>query len=649
MSRDLLIEVEQDHIESLTKASGLTAISELIWNSLDADSKEIKINSKKNVLGKFEEIQIWDNGHGLTYQRAEEVFRKLGGSEKRQSAVSPQGRAYHGKEGKGRYKSFALGSLVIFESIYNDNGVSKKFNITIERGKLKTPQLGELEKLESKSDSSFCVKIYNINDKYASEALDNRRELQEKFASYYISYPDFKIIINNQILEFDTLIKNIHTEDIKGEYSDNLFYNFRIKILEWNFDNIKKTYLCNDKGIPFLEIPLGIHSGLPISIFIESVYIEKLHRENVLNLSEMDEFLAGVLKQAKLIAKKYVRERLSFYSREFINELKREQIYPYRDAASDEVEVAKRQVFDIVALQINEYLPSFGDQNNTSKKLTLALVKEALENDTSNLQRILTEVIGLPNDKKEELSELLDKTSLVSIIDTMKEVTTRLNFLHGLELLIYDPEHSKKVLERKHLHKIVVNETWVFGDEYTYGADDLTLKNVLKQYLKDLGREDFEEVVASSSNDELKTIPDVCLWKQFNTGSINTNLNLVIELKKPTVDAGFEELKQIQSYAQKVIKDSRFPKENTKWLFILLTRDIKDEIEPQLSQQNREYGHVLQHANADVWVLRWGNVITKAKQRYKYVKEKLNLNFHDNQEALELLRNKYKQYLPDEF
>jgi hypothetical protein len=57
--------------------------------------------------------------------------------------------------------------------------------------------------------------------------------------------------------------------------------------------------------------------------------------------------------------------------------------------------------------------------------------------------------------------------------------------LNGLEQIIYDKDLNKHILERRHLHKIIVNETWLFGDEYTYGVDDLTLKNVLKAFLKD--------------------------------------------------------------------------------------------------------------------------------------------------------------------
>jgi len=203
-------------------------------------------------------------------------------------------------------------------------------------------------------------------------------------------------------------------------------------------------------------------------------------------------------------------------------------------------------------------------------------------------------------------------------------------------------------LERKHLHKIIKNETWLFGDEYTYGVDDVSLKNVLKAYLKDsLKREDFEEIVDSESNDDLQTIPDVCLWQQYSYGKSGFE-NLVIELKKPKLDAGFEEKGQIESYATKVANDKRFPKGKTKWKFYLITKDIKKEIEPLMTQKNRKYGHIHEGDNFDVFILTWGDIITDAKIRHNFIKEKLNLNLQENEQGLEYLKSKYKQYLPSD-
>ncbi len=121
---------------------------------------------------------------------------------------------------------------------------------------------------------------------------------------------------------------------------------------------------------------------------------------------------------------------------------------------------------------------------------------------------------------------------------------------------------NKKVLERKHLHKIIEKETWIFGDEFVLGASDVNLKNVLKSHLAAIGRDDFESIVVNGDNHELHDIPDVCLWKQYNNGKNGYFRNLVVELKRPSVNAGIDEYNQIMNYANKVSADLRFEKDN---------------------------------------------------------------------------------------
>ena len=71
MAKIVDLGVEKDHIESLTRANGLTAISELIWNALDADASIINIEINPNHLGGYESLEISDNGHGLEYSKGQ--------------------------------------------------------------------------------------------------------------------------------------------------------------------------------------------------------------------------------------------------------------------------------------------------------------------------------------------------------------------------------------------------------------------------------------------------------------------------------------------------------------------------------------------------------------------------------------------------
>ena len=653
MSKTLSVNVQKDYLESLTNVSGASGLMELIWNALDADSSEIEIVSVSDSLG-YQSIEVRDNGHGMTHEKALSAFENLGGSTKKERKFSPEKRAYHGEEGKGRYNAFGLGHLITFKSYYIDKkGDHFTFNVTLDRNKLKSPDVSEPLKRKKDGKSGVTVSIDNleqakINKVFSESSIQN---IEQKLAIYYQQYPNFTIKINGKNLDFSAHILNEINEPIEFKLEENskVTYKFELRVVEWSRPCDKKLYYCSKNGISFGETGLGVRtSGVKVSAYLMSDYIDELHRKNQLNIAELDIVMSCAYEEAKGIIRKYIRERIHERGAEFIKELKDKALYPYKDEPSGEVEIATRQVFDIVALNINEYVPNFSQQEDVSQKLTLSLVKEALESDSTAFQKIITEVINLPEDKIQDLKELLETTSLSDVIDTMKEVTDRLRLLYELKIVVMDTKQNKKVLERKHLHKIIEHETWIFGDEYTLGASDVNLKNVLSTHLKQLGRENLESIVEEGDNEELTTIPDVCLYKQHNNGKHGYFRNLVIELKRPTCKAGTDEYNQIMGYASKVSADNRFEKDKTEWTFILLVNEIKDEIRLQCEQQHREFGHVHASDNLNVHIKTWGSIFNEAEARHQYLKEKLNYSISEDKEGLELLSKKYNEYLPKE-
>src|SRR5690606_25550464 len=101
--------------------------------------------------------------------------------------------------------------LVNFISVYGKPGGYKEFSITIDRNDLSHSQFSDLKTLSKiHGGAGFTVKIANVHQEAANQALDysNRKDLEQRFASYWISYPDFGIFINGNQLEFTSLIKN---------------------------------------------------------------------------------------------------------------------------------------------------------------------------------------------------------------------------------------------------------------------------------------------------------------------------------------------------------------------------------------------------------------------------------------------------------
>ena len=75
------ISVKRDHLEALTASKRpISALSELIWNSLDSDSDKVAVRFDCNSLGAIDQIRVIDSGSGIPYSEAHSVFGNLGGS-----------------------------------------------------------------------------------------------------------------------------------------------------------------------------------------------------------------------------------------------------------------------------------------------------------------------------------------------------------------------------------------------------------------------------------------------------------------------------------------------------------------------------------------------------------------------------------------
>jgi hypothetical protein len=596
MAKSVNIQVAKDHLEKLTKANGTTAIMELVWNSLDADAKNIFINAKQNAIG-ISEITIEDDGQGINYEEAENVFGTLGGSAKKLRRYSYGNRKLHGEEGKGRFKSLALGGLVKFDSFFDDNGTIKSFSIIIDINWIQGADISDLKTLKKgESKTGVKVTINNIDQENATILVNEKiyQQIEEKLAVYYLTYPDFKISINKKTLNFKRYILNQYEEEFKIISEKQEVMPFNVKLIEWSILNEKKIFLCNSAGVSYSETKLGIRvSNFNISLYLQSSYIEQLHKQGLLEFAENQPVISEALEICREIARKYIKNRLHENAKGFIDDAKREGYYPYVGNPENAVQDAQRKVFDILALNINEFAPKFSEQEKANKKLTFSLVKEALEADSKSLRKILSEAINLPKEKQDELAEILEKTSLAEITTAVKEITGRLRTLYEIRLLLFDPITKGIILERKHLHQIVKNNTWIFGDDYSLGSDDVNLKNVLKAHLHQLGRPDFQEIIDSSTNDSLNDIPDICLFKQFPRGKAGYFENLVIELKRPSKKSGEEELSQIKRYAQALSTDGRFDQLKTEWTVILLVTDMTKELEFEYNQEGKPQGEII--------------------------------------------------------
>ncbi|MDL2027668.1 hypothetical protein MT364_23645, partial [Vibrio parahaemolyticus] len=165
-----------------------------------------------------------------------------------------------------------------------------------------------------------------------------------------------------------------------------------------------------------------------------------------------------------------------------IDRWKKEEIYPYKNRSYSPIEQAEKDMFDILAVNISDSIPSFEKSDKTIKKFQLQLLKQVVNTQPSDLQDILKEVLKLSKKKQKELSELIKDVSLNSIINMSKVVSDRIAFITGLEEILYNKETKAILKERTQLHKILAENTWVFGDAFNMTVNDQSLTKVLEKH-----------------------------------------------------------------------------------------------------------------------------------------------------------------------
>src|ERR1017187_3503696 len=96
------VTAKPDFLESLTTARPIAALAELIWNGFDAQSDLIQVHLDLNEIEGIQSIRVRDGGCGIDHSKINSMFGSLGESWKKETG-RVNGRAMHGKNGKGRF------------------------------------------------------------------------------------------------------------------------------------------------------------------------------------------------------------------------------------------------------------------------------------------------------------------------------------------------------------------------------------------------------------------------------------------------------------------------------------------------------------------------------------------------------------------
>ena len=297
--KQIYVQAQADHIESLARSSPLAAVEELVWNALDADAKEVKVDLATNPLGAVEAVRVSDDGTGIDVLKADETFGNLGGSWKRGGKGTPlTGRRLHGRRGRGRFKAFALGTFAEWRTVMQLG--DRRLAYTL-RGDAEKPGVFELDSSDEGPSVGTEVVITNVRAACDSllDAAETVQSLAAKFALYLKSYPDVRIYFNG--LPVTPVIVQKRTSDYRLSIGEGR--EAKLEIIEWKrkFTGSGRLVFAGPDGFQLHEVSAGVRSGTGASFtaYLVSPRFLALNAENALVMDELNPEVRAYLDEAR--------------------------------------------------------------------------------------------------------------------------------------------------------------------------------------------------------------------------------------------------------------------------------------------------------------------------------------------------------------
>ena len=407
--KTITVQVKEDHLEQLARSKPIAAMAELIWNALDAEASEVRVEFVENELEGLERIRIVDDGHGLRYDHALVGFQNLGGSWKREGMRTKSKRLLHGKFGKGRFRAFSLGNKVTWRSTYDDNGTVRRFEICGEAARLGEFVIWNPHEAEG-GTPGMCVELDAPGENCGLlRGVKAQEEVTSIFALYLRQYPGVRLIYDGIPVEpanaedqyTDYLLEEIVTEDGARVMAV-------LTVVEWKLPGKRGVCLCDENGFMLHNaLPRLYFRGFSYTAYVKSAHLALLDQEGLLQTGDMTPDLRQILDAARAKLREHFALREAAKAQDVLAHWKEQDIYPYEAGPRNDEELNERRIFDIYATHLNQIFPDFAALTPRNRCLVLQLLRELVACEPTRVARVLDSLVDFPEEKEEAIRELI--------------------------------------------------------------------------------------------------------------------------------------------------------------------------------------------------------------------------------------------------
>lgn len=612
------------------------AVCEYIWNGFDASASRIDISFSKNKLDMIDTLTISDNGNGINFEELKQKFQPYNDSEKfRERQKTSHHSLPHGRNGVGRLTFFVFAETAVWHTVYKkDNNTNASYSITMYRQTLNSydPNNNETP-MNTQSPLGTKVTFSSVTGIYEDELL---QAIKNEFF-WFIELnneKNYKIFLNGNELDFKSVVIEEKLVDISELELD---HQYTIKIYQWKESlgkEFSKYYFLNSKDNEVYKDNTTLNKKS--DNFFHSVYIKSDYFDDFLFDDENTEQIGlmptksnaeykKVIQYINNILLKLRKEYLKKDSTKFINNLIDKNVYPeFKDTNIIDT-YRKQQLNEIVETLYTAEPKIFTGMNTEQQKIFIRLLNMIMDSDEKDsFFNIIKEVIELDDTEVKELSEVLQFTALNHITKTVKLIEDRVKVVQQLKELVFEKKFNAK--EVPHIQRIVENHYWLFGEKYNLvtAAEPDFNQALMRKIYAETGKMEKVSIEHEDVNKEM----DIYMLRQNKEQDFIENV--VVELKRPTVPLGEEQLSQVKKYMRVIQSESRFNSSNSKWTYYLIGNRLNNNgyMQGEINSHKNLGEKFLVHAdgNQKIYVMTWSEVFEQFTIKHDYLLEKLKLS-----------------------
>lgn len=636
------------------ESAGLTtdymqAIAEYIWNGFDAGATAVDITFKSNALDYIDSLSIIDNGSGIDLSTIDETFGNFMDSIKK-NTYQKSSSAIKGNKGKGRFSFVAFSGQASWSTRFIDKETSKilEYTIVIERNN--KDKFNWDNKIVSKESSTGTKVTFSELSDVTGYSFSNPEFLNflgQEFGWFLFLNKDkgYKICINNMPLSYDNLIAESEIYDLPIKFREDES-TFKITFIRWNKkigDKFYFYFLDSKQNEVTKELTSFNNNaiGFNHSVYIESQFFNAFSpndKEESLALFDSTSKSSPVFKSLLDALHKIIRNK----QKEFINGTAAEELIETYEKTgvipkfkNNKYDQARRSDLIDVVKGIYCLEPRiFQGLNKEQQKINVGLINILLDTDERNtIIDLIGEIVNLTADERENLLNILKKTTIAKIAKTINLIESRFKVIELLKALVFDLK--KFTSEIKHLQKVIEENFWLFGEQYHLVSANESFTVLYSKYLDFINSIENNSKTKSKKTKELKSNrrPDIFLCKKHSIQDISDHQylmeeNVIVELKRPTVPIGKDQIRQVEDYLEIIRTDNAFNSQKRCWKFLVIGNQIDDFVLGQYESQKEKGKKFLVKGvhNYEIYALTWDDVFTVFDLRHKFLVDNLEFD-----------------------